>query len=291
MHDVRIKVADFVFHLKSNKQKKPFLLEDNYKEFSSREPAHVKIRGHYDKSPHITLREEDKVFASKIYWDVYRTEGCPVFVIRVSGRGFNPSCISVFSPDFRKGDTYFLRHLKGEKFNGFLPNPLRFPLFHLLMISILAQGHGVLIHACGIDDNGKGLLFPGSPSQGKTTIARLWQKDAVVLNDERIVLRKNKGRLYIYGTPWHGDYEKVSPKGVPLERVYFLHQLEKNTIRRLEGKLAVQMLLTHCLFPYWDSEGMQFVLDFCDNVVKKVPCYDLGFVRSKKIVEFIRSAK
>jgi hypothetical protein len=288
---MQVKIADIVFDILRVGPKKSFFLEDAYKSFICTETPYVTVRGHYNKSPDIILREENKVFVSKIYWDVYRIDGRPVFVLRVYGRGSDPFCISVFHPDFRKGDTYFLFRLPGEKSGSPLPNPLRFPLFHLLMISILSQGYGVLVHACGIDDNGKGLLFPGSPSHGKTTIARLWQKDAVVLNDERVVLRKNKGRLYIYGTPWHGDYEKVSPHGVPLERIYFLRQSKTNTIKRLEGKLAVSMLLTHCFFPYWETEGMQFTLNFCDYVVKKIPCYDFGFVRSKKVVYFIRSTK
>lgn len=291
MNDVRIKIADFVFHVTSNIPKKSFLLEDIYKEFLSEETAHITIRGHYYKNPDITLREENRVFKSNIYWDVYQTDGCHVFVLRESVPGSGPYCISVFNPDFLNGDTYFLFRLQGKKLNKHLPNPLMFPLFHLLMISLLAQGHGVLVHACGIDDKGKGLLFTGSPSHGKTTIARLWKKDAVILNDERIVLRNNNGRLWIYGTPWHGDYEKASPHGVPLEKVYFLRRAETNTIKELKGIEAVSMLLSHCFFPYWDARGMQFVLNFCDKVAKKIPCYDLGFVRNKKVVEFIRSAK
>jgi hypothetical protein len=291
MNDVRIKIADIVFGVSSDGHKESFLLEDIYRGFISNGNPDVTACGHYYKAPDITLREKDKVFESDIYWDVYRIDGRPVFVLRVSGQGSDPFCISVFDPHFRNGDTYFLFRLPGEKSTTPLPNPLRFPLFHLLMISLLAQGHGVLIHACGIDDNGKGLLFPGSPSQGKTTIARLWQNDAVVLNDERIVLRKNNGRLWIYGTPWHGDHEKVSTGGVLLEKIFFLRQSKTNAIKRIEGKLAVQMLLTHCLFPYWDSKGMQFVLGFCDHVTGEVPCYDLGFLPDKNVVEFIRGTK
>jgi len=183
MNDVRIKIADFVFHVESDSPTHSILIEDIYKKFFCAETPDVTARGHYEKKPDITLREEDKVFGSSIYWDAYRVDGCPVFVLRVSGPGSDPYCISDFSPDFRNGDTYFLCRLPGQKSNDPLPNPLKFPLFHLLMISLLAQGYGVLIHACGIDDNGKGLLFPGSPSQGKTTIARLWQKDAVDLRN------------------------------------------------------------------------------------------------------------
>jgi hypothetical protein len=291
MNDVRIKIAGFVFHVTSKNPKKSFLLEDIYKEFLTKEPAHVTTRGHYYKNPNITLRKDNRVFKSNIYWDVYRVEGRPVFSLRMSVSESDPYCISVFEPDFLNGDTYFLFRLSAKKGDDPLPNPLMFPLFHLLMISLLAQGHGVLVHACGIDDNGKGLLFTGSPSHGKTTIARLWRKDAVILNDERIVLRKSKGRLWIYGTPWHGDYEKASPRGVPLEKVYFLRRAETNRIKKLEGIEAVSMLLSHCFFPYWDAKGMQFVLNFCDKVAKKIPCYDLGFVRNKTVVEFIRSAK
>jgi len=288
---MRVKIADFIFDLSSKTPHEAFFLKDSYKEFSCNEPPDVFARGHYYKIPDIILREEDRVFKSNIYWDIYRISGRPVFVLRLSGPNSEPYCISVFSPDFLHGDTYFLFRLPGKKSDDPLPNPLRFPLFHLLMISLLAKGYGVLIHACGIDDNGKGLLFTGSPSHGKTTIARLWKKDAIILNDERIVLRKNNGRLYIYGTPWHGDYEKISPHGVPLEKVYFLRRAKTNAIKKLEGTKAVSKLLSHCFSPYWETEGMQFVLDFCGKVVREIPCYDLGFIRNKKIVDFLRSSK
>jgi hypothetical protein len=78
---------------------------------------------------------------------------------------------------------------------------------------------------------------------------------------------------------------------VPLEKIFFLRPAKRNTTTKLAGTEAVSMLLTHCLLPYWDSKGMQFVLDFCENVVQKKSCYDLGFIPKKNVVEFIRSTK
>ncbi len=158
-------------------------------------------------------------------------------------------------------------------------------------MSLLSQGYGVLVHACGIDDNGKGLLFPGSSMNGKSTMAHLWKDDAEVLNDERIILRQKEGRIWIYGTPWHGEYEEISSKGVVLDKIFFLHHGEINKITLKTGSIATSMILGHCFLPYWEPDGMQFTLDFCARLVETIPCYELGFVPDKNIIDFIRCVK
>ena len=197
--------------------------------------------------------------------------------------------MAVFDSDFRNANVYYLVFDSIQKSRDLLPHPLAFPLFHLLMISLLSRGYGILVHACGIDDNGKGLLFPGSSSNGKSTMAHLWKDEAVVLNDERIILRQNEDRIWIYGTPWHGEYEGISPKGVPLDKIFFLHHAETNKISLRIGSAAASMLLTHCFLPYWETEGMQFTLDFCAKLTGATPCYELGFLPDKNIIDFIRS--
>ena len=83
--------------------------------------------------------------------------------------------------------------------------PLEYPLDELLIINLLAQGRGVEVHAAGvIDPEGCGHLFLGQSGGGKTTISRLWQgvERAEILSDEdRIILRKEAGRIWMYGTP------------------------------------------------------------------------------------------
>src|SRR6058998_1308695 len=98
--------------------------------------------------------------------------------------------------------------------SGLPVHPLEYPLDELLLIHLLAEGRGVEVHACGVvTPDGQGYLFVGQSGAGKTTMARLWQKAqaGTVLSDDRIILRKIDGTLWMYGTPWHGEAELSSP--------------------------------------------------------------------------------
>src|SRR5206468_311750 len=73
-------------------------------------------------------------------------------------------------------------------------DPLEFPLDELLVNALLAQRRGVELHACGIIDAGRGLLFIGNSGDGKTTTARLWQNEAAeIVSDDRVVVRAENG--------------------------------------------------------------------------------------------------
>ena len=145
-----------------------------------------------------------------------------------------------------------------------------------------------MVHACGVDDGGRGYLFAGNSTHGKTTIARLWGHEASILNDDRIVLRKRAGRFWMYGTPWHGEYTATSPQGVPLEKIFFLRHAQLNTTSRKKGAAASAMLLARCFPPFWDAPCMEFTLDFCAELVDAVPCYELGFIPDKGVLETVR---
>ena len=86
--------------------------------------------------------------------------------------------------------------------------PLEYPLDEVLMIHHLASGKGVEVHALGlVDDAGNGHLFLGHSGAGKSTSARLWQRQpgVQILSDDRIILRRDGGQVWMHGTPWHGD--------------------------------------------------------------------------------------
>lgn len=288
---MHLKISDIVFHVSGDQQVDSLYLDGAYQDFICRDKPDVSVFGHYSGLPEIPLRDEERIFASDTFWQVHYVENTTVFVMRGPTAEQMPYCLAVFNPGFRTGDVYYHPSVSDSAHYGYFPHPLTFPMFHLLMISILSQGYGIFMHACGIDDGGRGYLFPGSSSNGKTTMARLWKDKAIVLNDERVILRQKEEKLWIYGTPWHGEYEKVSPHGVPLEKIIFLDDKGNNNASRLRNGVAVVNLLKHAVLPYWVKGGIDFTLGFCSNVVSEIPCYTLTFMPDKNIIDFIRCVK
>jgi hypothetical protein len=149
---------------------------------------------------------------------------------------------------------------------------------------------GVEIHACGIlNPSGEAHLFVGQSGAGKTTMARLYQKSnrMKILSDDRIVLRKKNHRIWMYGTPWHGEAEIVSPEKGHLSKIFFLRHGEKNRLVLLGKAEAVSRLFTSCFPPFYHQQAIEFILAFLDEVVRTIPCYELTFFPDERVVRLI----
>lgn len=170
-----------------------------------------------------------------------------------------------------------------------------YDFLQVLLINYFAlKNQGIFTHSIGVKDSGgKGLLFTGKSGAGKSTTARLWHKHskAMVLNDDRIIVRKLNGKFFIYGSPWHGefsDYLASRIESAPLEKIFFIHHSSKNTSRRIFHKEAFNLLYP-ALFPtFWDKKCLENIVYFCQDLIKNVPCHSLGFVKDKKVIEFVR---
>ena len=251
----------------------------------------------HDKVPDVRIRTAwgelsedqvgDKLFDAGTVWQLYQDNGSYLF--RFHSLAFGPCTyrIARFDRSFSNGEVF----LHPDFFEPGQPvDPLWGPLDELLYGTLLARGRGAEIHGCGlIDAQGRGHLFVGKSGAGKTTMARLWQDvpGTTILSDDRIILRKMDGRIWMYGTPWHGEGGMASPKKVLLTRVYFLQKGDRNELlprRRVQAALG----LSACSFPpFYSREAMEFTLGFAEEVAKEIPCYELRVVPDKKVVEFI----
>ena len=258
--------------------------EYNIKDTDDDNSAQAKLRMHHGYIPEMSIKE--KIFDSGSNWAIYRSEGKYVLQDVSLESGSPPDTLVVLEPDFKSGDIY-----SRDEFNqNLLPDPLGYPLNQILMIILLSLHKGVLLHACGVEDVGCGYLFLGNSGHGKSTMARLWSENhAAVLNDDRIIVREKDGDLWMYGTPWHGDFDELSLKGLPIRKIFFLRHSEKNSAVPRKGAEAVSMLVTRSFPPLWDQKGMEFTLGFIDELTREVPCYELGFLPDEGVVDLVRN--
>jgi len=201
--------------------------------------------------------------------------------------------LAVFNSSFEEGDLFVQRDETipaDRRASETALDPLQYPLGELMIINHLAQGHkGVILHALGIEDGGRGLLFCGVSGAGKSTMGNLWKGTGVtLLSDDRIIVRRNDRGYVMHGTPWHGDAHIASPGSAPLEKIFFLSSAPRNYVKKLSVSEAATRLIVRCFPPFYDHVGMSSALEFLAILAEEVPCYHLGFVPDSEVVDFVR---
>ena len=254
-------------------------------EFITDNSAEIKLRVHHGHIPEIKGKE--KIFDSGSTWGLYSSRGKYVLQDDSLESGLLPETIIILEPGLKSGNVYIRNNALNR---DLFPDLLGYPLNQILMIILLSLRKGVLLHACGIDDRGYGYLFLGNSGHGKSTIAKFWsESDITVLNDDRIIVREKDGEFWMYGTPWHGDFNEVSPNALPIHKIFFLKHGEKNSAVPRKGAEAVSMLLTRSFPPLWDQKGMDYTLGLLDRMASRLSCYELDFLPDKKIIDFVRN--
>jgi hypothetical protein len=234
--------------------------------------------------------QQAPLFQSGGLWALYGEPDGYRFNFSTTFLGDTPYKSAWFDPEFKTGKV----KLSLRYFDPARPvYPLEYPLDELLMIHRLSRGEGVEMHAVGIqDEQGRGHLFLGHSGAGKSTTARLWsaRPGVRILSDDRIILRVQQGRVWMYGTPWHGDAGIASPHSALLDHVYLLEHGERNEREELAPGKAAAELFARTFVPRHCAEGLQFALSFLDRVAHAVPCSHFRFVPNESAVEAIACA-
>ena len=99
-----------------------------------------------------------------------------------------------------------------------------------------------LFHGSCVAVDGAGYLFTASSGTGKSTHTRLWREllgdRAVMVNDDKPLIRVSKDGATIYGTPYNGKHRLGSNIAVPLKAVCLLERAQTNTIREVDASEA-----------------------------------------------------
>jgi len=187
-----------------------------------------------------------------------------------------------------------------QKHNGYIwsAQDIIYDFLQVLLINYLSlYQKGMIVHSIGLKDiGGSGLLFAGKSGAGKSTTARIWHKysKAIILNDDRVIIRKKRNRFFIYGSPWHGDFNDYLESRIetaPLKRLFFIRHSPKNSLRKIDTREAFNLLFPSLFPAFWDKRFLDRITAFSLEVIKKVPCYNLGFINNKKMIGFIRNVR
>lgn len=301
---IKLSIADTIITLESkfplkriSEQEKKWLFEERFSNFfySGNENTHifinVEIVNKLPQPPNadtlfITYHPQDRAenwrFSKRRNIYIYR---CPLD---------DNEQIMFINNTFDRVTAYLLPKSK----KNFIWNvtDIIYDFLQVLLINYFAQRESAIFtHAVGIRDlDHKGFLFAGKSGCGKSTTARIWYRHskAMVLNDDRMIIRKIKGRFFIYGSPWHGDFNDYLASHIesaPLSKLFFIHQATKNKARLIYPSEAFKFLYPVIFPTFWDKACLDNIISFCQDLVNNVECLDLGFVKNKSIVTFVRN--
>ena len=278
--NLNVKIGDITTAVEWKSEHFDFVAPQSYQPFISDGRADLRLGLHFG-IPEQGLGSIS--FDSSPIWRLYRSGDASIVNIFHAYSGLQR--FLVLPLQFSQADLYFTAT------DGQFVDPFFGPTMELLMISYLAQGYGVILHACGIDFNGNGLLFAGESGAGKSTLANLWdrEKSATVLSDDRTIVRCIDGEFRMFGTPWHGEAKFGSPKGVKLENIYFLRHSQQTVTQPLTRTQAVLKMLQCSFPPYWDATGMQITMELFEQLATRISCCELAFRPDESVIQFVAS--
>ena len=157
----------------------------------------------------------------------------------------------------------------------------------------LPQYDTFLFHGSALAVDGRGYLFTAASGVGKSTHVRLWREmlgaRAVMVNDDKPLLRMTATGPLVYGTPWDGKHRLSNNIAVPLQAVCLLERAAENTIRPLDRAMAYPMLVQQAYRPV-DPTALGQTLTLLDRLTAAVPLWRLGCNMEREAAEIAYAA-
>ncbi len=141
----------------------------------------------------------------------------------------------------------------------------------------------ILFHGSVIAVDGEGYLFTAKSGTGKSTHARLWREvfgdRAVMVNDDKPLLRITKDGVIAYGTPWDGKHRLSTNTSVPLKGICILERSAKNHIIRLDSKEQLRSaypMMVQQTHKSSNPASARRTMELIDGLMEAVPIYRLS---------------
>ena len=136
----------------------------------------------------------------------------------------------------------------------------------------------VLFHCSCVVVGGQAYAFTAKSGTGKSTHTRLWREylgeRAVMLNDDKPLIRCKDAAATIFGTPYMGKHSLGCNMSAPLRAICILERGEQNEIEKLTREQAYPMLVQQTYRPF-DVHALSMTMQTIDSFSRGVSLYRL----------------
>jgi hypothetical protein len=137
----------------------------------------------------------------------------------------------------------------------------------------------LLFHGSAISVDGEAYLFTATSGTGKSTHTSFWRQTfgqrAVMVNDDKPLLRMIDGKVYVCGTPWNGKHGLGTKITVPLKGLCILERAEENSIRPVTLPEVLPLLMQQSFRPR-NPASVHRVLELLSKLSESTGLYRLG---------------
>ncbi len=202
-----------------------------------------------------------------------------------------PFCLAVFPDKGRHAHVFHRPETAATIVGGEWPSMALLPTDQIWLCPLMADRQGILLHASAVILNGRAFVFAGKSGAGKSTTVELLRRapcfrQAEVLCDDRIIVRKHDGHWQVHGTWSHGSIPDVSPASAPLAGIFLLEQSRENRlVPVIDPSSILHALLAVLIRPLPTDAWWRTVLGVLDALVRESHVDIMRFDRSGDIAK------
>lgn len=169
--------------------------------------------------------------------------------------------------------------------DGSETNPLPYPLDGLILYFLTSLKGNIMIHGSGVICDGRGWVFTGKSGSGKTTMARIFDRDGDrVVHDDRLILVKEGAGWRMHSTP---VYRNDEPRNAEVDHLWIISHGKSNISTPLSGAEAAGLILANCIQQNWDRKASEQLMASVADLASSVKVSRLSFLPDSRVRDYL----
>lgn len=165
--------------------------------------------------------------------------------------------------------------MEGIPVRQFTDHQLETTALYRKIVNRLIDHDILLFHGSVVAVDGAGYLFTAKSGTGKSTHTKLWRElfgdRAVMINDDKPLLKLSQDGVLVCGTPWDGKHKLNTNCMVPLKAICVLERAQENHIAQISASEALPMLMQQSHRP----GNLLKYMELLDQLTKHIRFYRL----------------